>query len=178
MRIAAVISLIASIVGCDRAAPTSKSSPQTAPASLTISTSDYDVSLPPGWKSIPTTERGLSIYESPDGNARLNVSVLRDNASLVAQDRREALDKICAISRKAEKSEGPNLQLTDIETDTAAAVLASKWSGVDVRAGLRTATFVQLSNGKLYIVLIECLDSSDAAAKQLSDQVFGSFAPR
>ena len=54
--------------------------------------------------------------------------------------------------------------------------LSSKWRGFDAPARRQTATLVQLANAKLFMAYIECLDTSDAAAIGLSDQVFGSFA--
>jgi hypothetical protein len=86
--------------------------------------------------------------------------------------------QISSIRRKAETDQSRSVQLSAVEVANNAGALSTKWSGTDAPAGRRTATLVQLANAKLYTAYLECLDMSDAAAKQLTEQVFGSFAAK
>jgi hypothetical protein len=177
---AALIVLIAFAASCDRAELKAKPTTQTTmPTDQTISTTDFDVSLPLGWKSVPSETRvGLFVYQSPDGNARLTLSVARDTAPSGSIDLRADLTPISEIRRKAETSQSTRLRLTDVEVASNAGALSSKWRGFDASAGRRTATLVQLAHAKLFMAYIECLDAPEAAANALSDQVFGNFAAK
>ena len=174
---AAGVVLIILTPGCDQAEQKAIHSTKTTMSSnQTISTIDFDVSLPAGWNAVPSeTRAGLFVYQSPEGNSRLTVSVWRDTAQ--STDLQADLVRVSTIRRKAESSQASNLRLTDMEVQDNTQV-SSKWYGNDAPTARRTATLVQLSNAKLFTVYIECLDASDADAKQLSDHIIRSFAAK
>jgi hypothetical protein len=152
--------------------------PSTQPMTDTISTADFDVSLPRGWRALRSETPGVIMFESADGNARLTVSVADDTAPRGANDSDTDLTKISEIRRQAEMKVVPKVRLSPCHFPTINGVRSSTWRGDDSAEGLQTATLVQLTKMKLLIFYVEALDTPASAVDELAKQVFESIAAR
>ena len=144
-----------------------------------ISTSDFDISLPHGWRAIPSESKdGVVVFQSADGNARLTISIALDSAPPGPRDGNTKFAQISEVRRQTEIKLAPKILLTPYESTGKDGVWSSTWRGIDSGTGRKTATLVQLAKSKLLIFYVEAFDTSETAVDELATQVFGSVAAK
>jgi hypothetical protein len=141
--------IVFAIFAAGSALADSTSKPGTQPMTDRISTADFDVSLPHGWRVLRSESKpGMVVFQSADGNARLTVSVARDSAPPGAKDGDTDLANISEVRRQTEMKLAPKVRLTPRQSTSDNGVWSSTWRGDDSASGRQTATLVRLAKSK------------------------------